>query len=293
MNKQDLIQQILEKKSFLCVGLDSDINKIPKHLLKDDDPIFSFNKQIIDATREYAIAYKPNIAFYESRGINGWKSLKKTIDYLNLTDSKLFTIADAKRADIANTSKQYARTFFDPQAAGLDFNAITAAPYMGEDSIEPFFEFKNKWVILLALTSNKGYKDFQSACVCQEKPKTCGDERKYHTRPLYEYVIRRALQWGKGNENLMFVVGATRSEYIGKIRSVIPSHFLLVPGVGKQGGSLQKVAKYGLNEEGGLLVNASRSIIYASDKPDFAEKAALKAKEIQQEMKDLLIKYML
>ncbi len=272
MNKAKLIKIIKEKKSFLCVGLDSDINKIPKHLMKEKDPVFAFNKAIIDATHDLCIAYKPNLAFYESNGLKGWESLEKTINYLKKFD-KIFTIADAKRGDIGNTSKQYAQAFFGK----LDFDAITVAPYMGEDSVSPFLTFENKWVILLALTSNKGSDDFQMLDINGSKEK------------IYERVIQTSQKWAT-DENMMYVVGATKAEMLADIRKLIPDHFLLVPGVGAQGGSLTEVAKYGLNKNCGLIVNSSRGIIFADQTEKFAEVAREKAMQLQKEMEEVLIK---
>lgn len=268
MTRQELIDQIRTKKSFLCVGLDTDLEKIPAHLLQTEDPIFEFNKAIIDATKDFAVAYKPNLAFYECLGIKGWESLRKTLEYI---PSNCFTIADAKRGDIGNTSKYYAKTFFEY----LNFDSVTVAPYMGEDSVTPFQEFPNKWVILLALTSNKGALDFQFTT-------------DIHGEELYKKVLRKSSEWGT-DENLMYVVGATRAEGIGEVRKIVPNHFFLVPGVGAQGGSLEDVAKYGWNADCGLLVNSSRGIIYASNGLDFAEKATLAAREIQQEMEKILV----
>lgn len=269
MNKQELIAQIQEKKSFLCIGLDVDLNKIPTHLLREEDPIFAFNKQIIDATHHLAVAYKPNTAFYEAYGIKGWKALEKTISYINHNYPKIFTIADAKRGDIGNTSTMYAKAFFED----LNFNAVTVAPYMGRDSIEPFLDFKNKTTILLALTSNDGGLDFQGLKVGKDE--------------LYKQVLKTAIKW-KNNENLMFVVGATKAAYFSEIRKIVPNHFLLVPGIGAQGGNLKDVCKFGLNKDCGLLVNSSRGIIYAGKNKDFANKAQLEAKKIQQEMELIL-----
>lgn len=269
MTKQELYNQIIQKKSYLCVGLDTDIQRIPKHLLSSKDPIFEFNKQIIDATQDICVAYKPNIAFYESLGAKGWATLEKTIDYIPKTH---FTIADAKRGDIGNTSRLYARAFFET----LDFDAITVAPYMGVDSVQPFLAFKSKWVILLALTSNKGSRDFQMTLQ--------GDNM-----PLYEKVLRRAQTWGTTN-NLMFVVGATHPEKFKEIRTIAPEHFLLVPGIGAQGGDLAAVSKYGWNAYGGLLVNSSRGIIYAGNGEDFAEKARASALKLQQQMQQFMEK---
>ena len=269
MTKEQLITQIKEKKSFLCIGLDVDLEKIPKFLLQKEDPIFSFNKQIIDATHSLTVAYKPNIAFYENYGLKGWKSLEKTIKYINRKYPKIFTIADAKRGDIGNTSTKYAEAFFKT----LNFDSVTVSPYMGSDSIEPFLAFSDKFTILLALTSNKGAFDFQGLDIDDSK--------------VYQKVIKTSLTW-KNSKNLMFVVGATKAEYFKKIREIIPNHFLLVPGVGAQGGNLQNVCRYGLNKDIGLLINSSRRIIYASNKKDFAQKAKEKAKELQREMEKLI-----
>jgi len=267
MTRQELVAQIRLKKSFLCVGLDTDLSKIPAHLLDTEDPIFEFNKAIIDATKDFAVAYKPNIAFYECYGPKGWESLKKTIDYI---PKNIFTIADAKRGDIGNTSTYYAKTFFEY----LDCDSVTVAPYMGEDSVTPFLEFENKWVILLALTSNKGALDFQFMTDLK------GEK-------LYQKVLRKSSAWGT-EENLMYVVGATRAEGIGEVRKLVPNHFFLVPGVGAQGGSLADVANFGWNKDCGLLVNSSRGIIYASNGHDFAEKAGFEAQKLQLEMADIL-----
>ena len=267
MNYQKLVIEIKKKKSFLCVGLDTDLDKIPTHLLKEEDPIFEFNKQIIDATKDICVAYKPNIAFYEALGPKGWKSLQKTIDYI---PSDIFTIADAKRGDIGNTSKMYAKTFFEY----YNFDSVTVAPYMGRDSVSPFLEFDNKWVILLAATSNIGGEDFQY------NELTKGNQ-------LFEEVLEVSKQWGD-EENLMYVVGATRPEVFQKIRAIVPNSFLLVPGVGAQGGSLTEVCKYGLSKDVGLLVNSSRGIIYADSSESFARIAREKALEMQQEMKTIL-----
>jgi len=265
MNSTELLAQIKLKKSFLCVGLDVDLDKIPSHLLKLEDPIFEFNKQIILATHPYVVAYKPNTAFYEAYGIKGWLALQKTIDFLNQNYPKIFTIADAKRGDIGNTSTRYAKAFFE----GLNFDALTIAPYMGSDSVEPFLAFKNKITILLALTSNKGGSDFQNLIVNDES--------------LYLKVIKTALTY-KNSEQLMFVVGATRPEFFKEVRELIPNHFLLVPGVGAQGGTVDEVCKYGLTKNVGLLINSTRDIIYASSGLDFAEKAKEKAMELQAKM---------
>ena len=266
MIRQQIIEEIKRKKSFLSVGLDSDIKKIPQHLLKLDDPVFEFNKQIIDATADYCISYKINTAFYESRGLKGWESLIKTFNYL---PKNTFSIADAKRGDIGNTSAMYADAFFNQESSGLNFDSITVAPYMGKDSVLPFFNFKNKWVILLALTSNEGSKDFQFI--------------KEEDQFLFEKVINKSQEWATA-ENLMYVVGATRGESFLNIRKLAPDHFLLVPGVGAQGGSLAEVCKYGMNKDCGLIVNSSRAIIYASNGEDFADAARIEAQKIQQEM---------
>lgn len=268
MTKQELFNQIKQKQSFLCVGLDADINKIPKHLLQKEDPIFEFNKQIIDATKDLCVAYKPNTAFYESLGAKGWESLQKTVDYI---PNDIFTIADAKRGDIGNTSKMYASAFFN----NMNFDSVTVAPYMGEDSVKPFLDFDNKWVILLALTSNKGADDFQFF--------TDGSDK------LFEKVLTKSKGWGT-DENLMYVVGATRPEMFTEIRKHVPNNFLLVPGVGAQGGELSEVCKYGMTNECGLLVNSSRGIIYAGNDENFAESARNSALKIQKEMGILLEK---
>lgn len=270
MTKEQLINQIKAKKSFLCIGLDVDLDKIPAHLLETEDPIFEFNKAIIDATHDVAVAYKPNTAFYEAYGLKGWKSLVKTIDYLNKNYPEVFSIADAKRGDIGNTSTRYAQAFFND----MKFDSVTVAPYMGSDSVEPFLTFENKFTIMLALTSNKGGLDFQVI-------------KDQNNVTLYENVLKTSLAW-KNNEKLMYVVGATRPEYFQKIRNIVPDHFLLVPGVGAQGGDLRGVCQYGLNKDVGLLVNSSRGIIYASPNEDFAEKAREKAVELQKEMLGIL-----
>lgn len=271
MNYQQLFEQIKIKRSFLCVGLDTDILKIPKHLLNVSDPIFSFNKEIIDATAEFSVACKPNLAFYESLGWQGWQSLEKTVNYIREKYPDIFLIADAKRGDIGNTSNLYARAFFEK----LNFDAITVAPYMGEDSVKPFIAYPEKWVVLLALTSNKGAYDFQFL-----KDEKSGDH-------LFESVLKTSQIWGTV-ENMMYVVGATKAEKLKEIREIVPNHFLLIPGIGAQGGSLQEVAANGLNNKCGLLVNSSRGIIYVSEGTDFAEKAGEAAKEVQQEMEELL-----
>ncbi len=265
MTSQELTEQIFKKKSFLCVGLDTDPERIPTYLLSEEDPVFSFNKAIIDATHKYCVAYKPNIAFYEALGVDGWKSLKKTIDYLHSEYPEIYTIADAKRGDIGNTSRMYAKAFFDD----LGFDSVTVAPYMGKDSVEPFLEFTNKHTILLALTSNEGAYDFQTLQTDNED--------------LYKKVIRTSKNWNN-SENLMYVVGATKAEYLADIRKIIPESFLLVPGVGAQGGSLEEVCKYGITKDVGLLVNSSRKIIYASDSSNFAEIAGAKAEALQIQM---------
>jgi orotidine-5'-phosphate decarboxylase len=267
MKKEDLIQTIKEKKSFLCVGLDPDLTKIPKFLLEYDDPIFEFNKRIIDATKEYCVAYKPNSAFYECLGSKGWDSLKKTVEYM---PDDVFKIADAKRGDIGNTSAKYAETFFKH----MNFDAVTVAPYMGIDSVSPFLAYEDKWVIILALTSNKGALDFQFTT-------------DLHGEKLFEKVIKKSSEWG-GDDQLMYVVGATRDEAIKEVREVSPNHFFLVPGVGAQGGSLTAVADYGWNAQCGLLVNSSRGIIYAGNDEDFAEKAKSAAVELQLEMAKII-----
>ncbi|ATV52400.1 orotidine-5'-phosphate decarboxylase [Prevotella intermedia] len=272
MERKQLIEQIFTKKSFLCVGLDTDLNKVPKFLLNEEDPIFSFNKAIIDATAPYCVAYKPNLAFYECYGLKGMEAFEKTITYLKEKYPNHFIIADAKRGDIGNTSKMYAQTFFKE----YNVDALTIAPYMGEDSVKPFLEYEGKWVILLALTSNKGSHDFQLF------------EDKDGVR-LFERVLSKAQEWGT-TENLMFVVGATQGSLFADIRKLAPDSFLLVPGVGAQGGSLQEVCKYGMNKDCGLLVNSSRGIIYASSEANFAEIAGEKAKELQQEMEKELDK---
>lgn len=272
MTTEQLIKQIRIKKSFLCIGLDVDLDKIPKVLLETEDPIFEFNKSIIDATHFLAVAYKPNIAFYEAYGLKGWISLQKTINYLNENHPEIFTIADAKRGDIGNTSSRYAKAFFED----MNFDSITVAPYMGKDSVEPFLEFKNKHTILLALTSNEGAFDFQTL-------NTDGKE-------LYKQVLETSKTW-KNSENLMYVAGATKAEYFTEIRKIIPDSFILVPGIGAQGGSLSEVCKYGMNDNVGLLIASSRAIIYASNGADFAERAREEAFKVQQEMKTILTNY--
>lgn len=265
MTTEDLVQQIHKKKSFLCIGLDTDLEKIPAHLLQEEDPIFAFNKAIIDATHHLCVAYKPNTAFYEAYGIKGWQALEKTIQYLNANHPEIFTIADAKRGDIGNTSTRYAKAFFED----LEFDSVTIAPYMGKDSVEPFLAFKNKFTILLALTSNQGAYDYQTQLID-------GTE-------LYKKVLETS-QTYKNAENLMYVVGATKATYLAEIRELVPNSFLLVPGVGAQGGSLEEVCRYGMNQQIGLLVNSSRGIIYSSSENDFAAEAAESAKKIQEQM---------
>ena len=272
MTKQELFENIQRKKSFLCVGLDTDVNKIPELLFDEsEDPIFEFNKAIIDATADLCVAYKPNLAFYESLGLEGWEVLERTVDYIRENYPDQFIIADAKRGDIGNTSAMYARTFF----GNMDFDSVTVAPYMGEDSVTPFLTYEGKWVTLLALTSNKGAFDFQLM-----KDKATGDL-------LYEKVLKTSLGWGT-DENMMYVVGATKAEMLADVRAIVPDHFLLVPGVGAQGGSLEEVARYGLNSTCGLLVNSSRQIIYASSDKDYAEAARAEAHRVQTEMEFIL-----
>ncbi|MGB2684899.1 MAG: orotidine-5'-phosphate decarboxylase [Olleya sp.] len=271
MTTQQLLEQIHIKKSFLCIGLDVDLNKIPKHLLQTEDPIFEFNKAIIDATHHLCVSYKPNTAFYEAYGLKGWKALQKTINYLNDKHPEIFTIADAKRGDIGNTSTMYAKAFFED----LAFDSVTVAPYMGKDSVEPFLAFKNKHTIMLALTSNQGAFDFQTKTV--------------DGKELYKQVLETSKSWVNA-ENLMYVVGATKAEYFAEIRKIVPNSFLLVPGVGAQGGNLQDVCKYGMSDNVGLLINSSRGIIYASNQDDFAQAAANSAKDLQQQMEVILDK---
>jgi orotidine-5'-phosphate decarboxylase len=286
MKKEVLLDLIRYKKSFLCVGLDSDPEKFPAHLQKEDDPVFAFNKAIIDATLPYAVAYKPNMAFYESRGADGWRSLERTMDYLQQLEPRPFIIADAKRGDIGNTSAMYARAFFQH----LNADGVTLSPYMGEDTVSPFLNFPDKWAVILALTSNKSARDFQMLRPRQSRFGKLFCRRGASSRTLYECVLRRAMQWGSP-ENTMFVVGATQAERLEGIRKIVPEHFLLVPGVGSQGGSLEDVARYGLNKECGLLVNASRSILFASKGEDFAEAAAAEAKKMQTQMAGLLAQF--
>jgi orotidine-5'-phosphate decarboxylase len=269
MTTKELEFQIRQKKSFLCIGLDVDLKKIPQHLLTTEDPIFEFNKQIIDATHHLCVAYKPNTAFYEAYGIKGWQSLEKTIVYLNEFFPEIFTIADAKRGDIGNTSSMYAKAFFED----LAFDSVTVAPYMGKDSVEPFLAFEGKHTILLALTSNEGAFDFQT--------------KKVDDKELYKHVLETSKTW-KNAKNLMYVVGATKADYFKEIRKIVPNAFLLVPGIGAQGGNLEDVCEFGLNSNVGLLINSSREILYASSGIDFAVKAQLKAKEVQSKMEKIL-----
>lgn len=271
MTTSQLIAQIAAKKSFLCIGLDVDLTKIPQHLMALEDPIFEFNKTIIDATHDLCVSYKPNTAFYEAYGIKGWQSLQKTIAYINDKHPEIFTIADAKRGDIGNTSSMYAKAFFED----MQFDSVTVAPYMGKDSVEPFLAFENKHTIMLALTSNEGAFDFQTQNVAG--------------KALYKVVLETSKSW-KNAANLMYVVGATKAEYFTEIRKIVPNSFLLVPGVGAQGGSLAEVCKFGMNENVGLLINSSRGILYASNGTDFAEKAREEALKLQQEMETLLEK---
>ena len=270
MNRQQLFENIKKKQSFLCVGLDTDIKKIPAHLLGEEDPIFAFNKAIVDATAPYCIAYKPNLAFYESMGVKGWMAFEKTIEYIKANYPDQFIIADAKRGDIGNTSAMYARTFFEE----MNLDALTVAPYMGEDSVTPFLTYPEKWVILLALTSNKGSHDFQLTADAE-------GER------LFERVLRRSQEWGNV-DNMMYVVGATQGSMFADIRKVAPDHFLLVPGIGAQGGSLEEVCRYGMNAMCGLIVNSSRAIIYADHTEQFAQVAAQEAHKVQQQMAEQL-----
>ena len=293
MTYTQLSEQIFRKQSYLCVGLDTDLRKLPRHLLTEPDPVFAFNKAIIDATADFAVAYKPNIAFYEAQGPCGWESLQRTMDYV---PTDCFTIADAKRGDIGNTSGLYARTFFDPTAAGLDFDSITVAPYMGRDSVMPFLDYADKWVILLALTSNPGSADFQRIVTSDQllyNPDRTDAEAggayvlENDTERLYQTVIKTAQTWA-GPDRLMFVVGATQADEFSRIRALAPDNFLLVPGVGAQGGSLAEVSRRGLTSAGGLLVNASRSILYESGGPDFADRARAEAQFLQTEMASYL-----
>jgi orotidine-5'-phosphate decarboxylase len=270
MNKAALLEQIKAKRSVLCVGLDTDLEKIPQHLLEEDDPVFAFNKAIIDATAASTVAYKPNIAFYESMGVKGWQSLEKTIQYLDEKYPEIFTIADAKRGDIGNTSKMYAKAFFE----NMNFDSVTVAPYMGEDSVTPFLDFPNKWVILLGLTSNKGAFDFQFI-------------ENAEGEALFESVVKKAQEWATSDQ-LMFVLGATKTEHLARLRAIAPEHFFLVPGVGAQGGSLEEVLKQATNKDYGVLVNSTRGIIYQSSGLDFAQAAGIAARTLQREMERLL-----
>jgi len=270
MTTQDIFKQIVTKKSFLCVGLDSDINKLPQCLKNTTDTVFAFNKTIVDATAKYSIAYKPNLAFYESNGISGWQSLEKTVNYIKQNYPDIFLIADAKHGDIGNTSKMYAHAFFEK----LPFDAVTVAPYMGKDSVSPFLTYKDKFVILLALTSNKGANDFQFF------------ENNMHVQ-LFEQVLKTSQNWAN-SEQMMYVVGATRAEMLADVRKIVPNHFLLVPGVGAQGGSLSEVAKFGMNEQCGLIVNSSRAIIFADSTDKFSQRAEEEAHKVQVEMRELL-----
>lgn len=274
MTKQELFNQITKKQSFLCVGLDTDINKIPEHLLDTNDPIYEFNKAIIDATAKYCVAYKPNLAFYEAEGLDGWLAFEKTVAYIKQRYPDLFLIADAKRGDIGNTSEMYARSFFDK----LRMDAITVAPYMGEDSVRPFLSHSNKWVVLLALTSNKGSGDFQLI-------EDANGER------LFEKVLRISKEWAT-DEQMMYVVGATQGKLLARVREIVPSHFLLVPGIGAQGGSLEEVCKFGMNSSCGILVNSSRGIIYADNSEDFAKFAKEEAQKLQGKMAGMLQEYL-
>ncbi len=274
MTKQELTDQILKKQSFLCIGLDTDINKIPEHLLDSSDPVYEFNKAIIDATAKYCVAYKPNLAFYEAYGLKGWLAFEKTVAYIKQRYPQIFLIADAKRGDIGNTSEMYARSFFD----NLNMDAVTVAPYMGKDSVQPFLLHKNKWVILLALTSNEGSHDFQLM-------------EDVNGEKLFEKVLKRSQEWAT-KEQMMFVVGATQDKSLGRVREIAPEHFLLVPGLGAQGGSLEEVCKAGMNSSCGLLVNSSRAIIYADNTENFASTAGKEAQKVQIEMADMLRKYL-
>ena len=274
MTKQELTDQILKKQSFLCIGLDTDINKIPEYLLDSSDPVYEFNKAIIDATAKYCVAYKPNLAFYEAYGLKGWLAFEKTVAYIKQRYPQMFLIADAKRGDIGNTSEMYARSFFD----NLNMDAVTVAPYMGKDSVQPFLLHKNKWVILLALTSNEGSHDFQLM-------------EDVNGEKLFEKVLKRSQEWAT-KEQMMFVVGATQEKSLGRVREIAPEHFLLVPGLGAQGGSLEEVCKAGMNSSCGLLVNSSRAIIYADNTENFASTAGKEAQKVQIEMADMLRKYL-
>ncbi len=274
MTKQELFNQITKKQSFLCVGLDTDIKKIPEYLLESNDPVYEFNKAIVDATSKYCVAYKPNLAFYEASGLEGWLAFEKTIAYIKQRYPEMFLIADAKRGDIGNTSEMYARSFFD----NLKMDAVTVAPYMGKDSVQPFLLHKNKWVILLALTSNKGSQDFQLI------EDSLGEL-------LFEKVLKTSKEWAT-DEQMMYVIGATQEKLLERVRKIVPNHFLLVPGLGAQGGSLEEVCKLGMNSTCGLLVNSSRAIIYADSGEDFASSAGKEAQKVQQEMAGMLKKYL-
>ncbi len=269
MNRKQLIAVINKKKTFLCVGLDTDLTKIPTFLLEKDDPIFEFNKAIVDATLPFALAYKPNLAFYESQGWKGLLSLEKTVQYIRQKSNDVFLIADAKRGDIGNTSTQYAKSFFGQEDNRLNYDAVTVAPYMGEDSVKPFLEFKDNWVVLLALTSNKGADNFQRLPIGNKQ--------------LFEQVLETSKQWAD-EKQMMYVVGATQADMLSQVRNIVPDNFLLIPGVGAQGGSLEAVVKYGLNNDCGLIVNSSRGIIYADNTKDFADRAAQEAEKIQKQM---------
>ncbi len=277
MKKDELLRIMKEKRSFLCIGLDSAIENLPSHILKMSNPQYEFNKIIFDATVDYTPVYKINTAFYEALGLGGWESLVKTVNYIRASSKKVFLIADAKRGDIGNTSKQYAKAFFEKEISGLDFDAVTVSPYMGMDSVVPFLEYDGKWVIILTLTSNTGSEDFQMI-------------RTQDNLHVFEHVLKTAKSWGT-SENTMYVVGATRAEWLKTVRKLVPAHFILVPGIGVQGGSLDEVADNGFNKELGLIVNVSRSVIFASSGFDFAEKSEAEAKRIQTEMKNLLNKY--
>lgn len=274
MTGNELFSLMKQRRSFLCVGLDTDIEKLPSILAHSEDPQFEFNRAIFDATVDYTPVYKINIAFYETMGTKGWRSLEKTVDYIRSSEKKVFLIADAKRGDIGNTSKQYARAFFEKEISGLDFDAVTVAPYMGIDSVSPFLEYPGKWAVILALTSNRGADDFQTIR---------SDKGKY----IFEHVLETSSSWGSP-DNIMYVVGATRAEMLTAVRKYVPGHFLLIPGVGAQGGSLSDVVSYGMNKQIGLIVNASRSIIFASSDGDFAEKSSTEAKKMQNEMEKYL-----
>ncbi|MER3498433.1 MAG: orotidine-5'-phosphate decarboxylase [Chitinophagaceae bacterium] len=282
MTRKQLTEQIFSKQSYLCIGLDTDLEKIPKHLLLFDDPVFEFNKQIIDATKDLCVSYKMNTAFYEANGLKGWQSLQKTVGYI---PAEHFKIADAKRGDIGNTSLQYAQAFFDSESSGLSFDAITVAPYMGEDSVKPFLEYENKWTIVLGLTSNPGSADFElkKISIKEEDLEEGIHVIKEKNQFLYEYVLQKASQWGT-SENLMFVIGATQSDELINIRKICPDHFFLVPGVGAQGGSLKEISEKAMIDDCGLLVNVSRAIIYASSEENFAEAAREVVRQYQSEM---------